>query len=178
MPTPAFKRAVSLTLISEGGDRYVNNKLDAGGPTRFGISLPTLSGYRGKPCTDLDVKNLTQVEAETIYETRYWNPLKCDDYASEALAAGVFDCGVLTGTANAARTLQASVAATVDGVIGPKTIAAVRAADKLTTACVFSMAWQKYLVSIVQRDRTQAAFLNGWLRRAATMQTYVFSFSA
>lgn len=178
MPTPAFNRAVALTLISEGGGLYTKATADRGGATRWGISIATLSGYRGKPCTDVDVKNLTQAEAEAIYETRYWNPLKCDDYASEAFAAGVFDCGVLTGTANAARTLQASVGAVVDGIIGPKTIAAVRASDKLTAACAFSVAWQKYLVSIVQRDRTQSVFLNSWLRRAATMQTYIFSFSA
>lgn len=169
---------MDLTLVWEGGGLYTKALADRGGSTRWGIDLATLSGYRGKPCTDVDVKNLTQQEAEAIYEARYWIPLRCDEYGSDALAAGVFDCGVLTGTANAARTLQASVGASVDGAIGPKTLAAVRAADKVATACAFSVAWQKYVVAIVQRDKTQAPFLIGWLRRAAAIQAYSFTFSA
>lgn len=177
MPSIAFNRAFSLTLVNEGGDRYVNHEADRGGPTRFGISMATLSGYRGQACTAVDVKNLLQGEAEAIYFSRYWLPIRADDYGNEALAASVFDCGVLTGTANAARMLQAAVGATVDGAIGPKTLAAVRAADKLEAMRTFSAAWQTYLIAIVQRDASQAQFLIGWLRRAASMQAYFFLFN-
>lgn len=177
MPSIAFNRSVSLTIIAEGGELFSQNAADKGGATRYGISLATLSAYRNTTCTPADVKNMMRQEAEAIYFSRYWLPLRADEYGSDALAASVFDCGVLTGPANAARMLQACVGATVDGNVGPKTLAAVKAADKLATMRTFSAAWQSYLIAIVQRDPTQSVFLIGWLRRAASMQAYFFLFN-
>lgn len=177
MPSIAFSRSVSLTIIAEGGELYTQTKGDAGGATKFGISIATLSAYRNATCTPSDVKNMMRAEAEAIYFSRYWLPIRADEYGSDALAASVFDCGVLTGTANAARMLQAAVGATVDGNIGPKTLAAVRESDNLAVMRTFSAAWQAYLIAIVQRDATQAQFLIGWLRRAASMQAYFFLFN-
>lgn len=175
MPDTAdFRRAYALTAVYEGG--YVFNRQDKGGETNRGITAATLSSYRKAPVTSSDMKNLTEAEAQAIYQKLYWSPLRCDDYFSSALSAGVFDCGVLTGVANASRMLQAAVGATVDGNVGPKTLAAVRAADTLTTCLSFSAAWQKYLLAIVERDNTQAQFLIGWLRRASSMQAYFYTF--
>lgn len=178
MASIAFNRAVALTLVYEGGGIFTQTVGDAGKATKFGVTVATLGAYRHTVCDASDVKALLQPEAEAIYLARYWTPLRCDDYGSDALSAGVFDAGVLTGIGNAAKMLQAVVGAVADGNIGPKTIAAIRAADTLATCIAFSEAWQKYLLAIAQRDATQGVFLIGWLRRAASMQAYFYTFKS
>lgn len=169
-----FAAAVAITLVNEGGGRIANNPADKGGVTRWGITTASLSAFRKKAVSDSDVRMLTEAEAKTIYQANYWTPLRCSEIGSQAVASAVFDAGVLTGTANAARTVQAAVGATVDGQIGPKTIAAINGADTNTTLRAFSGALQQYLVRIVQRDSSQAVFLCGWLKRAAVSQALPF----
>lgn len=57
-----FDKCVEFVLASEGG--YVNDKYDAGGETKFGISK------RAYP--DLDIINLTIEQAKDIYYKDYW----------------------------------------------------------------------------------------------------------
>jgi lysozyme family protein len=169
-----FSASIALVLVNEGGDRYTENPLDKGGPTRFGIRLDTLSAFRKKAVTAADVKALTEAEARAIYQANYWAPLGCAQFGNQSLATAVLDAGVLTGISNSARMLQACVGVAVDGQIGPKTIAAVNGAVSGTVLAAFSQKLQAYLVAIVQRDASQVAFLVGWLKRAAVMQALPF----
>jgi lysozyme family protein len=59
-----FSKIINFVLSEEGG--YVNNPLDPGGETKFGISK------RAYP--NLDIKNLTREQAIEIYRKDYWNP--------------------------------------------------------------------------------------------------------
>jgi len=61
-----FNQAIEKTLVNEGG--YINDPLDAGGKTKFGISK------RSYP--DVDIKNLTVDGAKSIYKKDYWDKLK------------------------------------------------------------------------------------------------------
>lgn len=64
-----FDHAVDDVLRTEGG--YVNDPVDRGGETNFGISA------RANP--DIDVANLTRDQAKEIYRQRYWEPIKADN---------------------------------------------------------------------------------------------------
>lgn len=112
-----FDSALSLVLELEGGDKVVT---DSGGLTKWGIS------QRAYP--DLDIRSLTRAQAAEIYRQDYWNAVKSDELPP-LLDAYVFDAAVNQGASAAIRMLQEQVGVTVDGVIGPKTLARVRALE-------------------------------------------------
>jgi lysozyme family protein len=99
----------------EGGGALVN---DAGGITRFGVS--------SKAHPDVDVLNLTRLGAFAIYHARYWLVLQADKLP-RGLDLAVYDASVNMGTATAVRMLQRVLRVEADGIMGPETLAAVRA---------------------------------------------------
>lgn len=151
-----FKKAMAVVLKHEGG--YVNNPLDTGGETKYGISK------RAYP--HLDIKNLTIDEAMAIYHGDYWKPVQGDLIVGNELAIQVFDMAVNAGIGAAAKILQTIVGVTADGVIGPVTLRAVDAypsIDGLLWRYKFERA--RYYARIVSRNQSQAAFLMGWINR-------------
>jgi len=119
----SFAQAFALTVSPavEGG--YSNNPADPGGATKYGISQ---AGY-----PSLNIAALTLSDAQTIYQRDYWAACQCDALPP-AVAGLVFDAAVNQGPAWARKALQSAVGVTTDGVIGPKTLAAVKSADPAT----------------------------------------------
>lgn len=112
-------------LKREGG--FVNDPSDPGGATNFGITIGTLSQYRGHKVSVEEVRNMSQDEARTIYSERYLVKPKIDQLPS-ALIPSVFDMYVNAGS-NAIKILQETlngfgVQVVVDGVNGFKTTTA------------------------------------------------------
>ena len=122
-----FAAAVCWVLGNEGGAQFTNAALDRGGPTKYGVTLATLSIARKRPCTANDVRMLGLAEAEAIYRSHYWTPLSLGQVSSAAVATASLDAAVLCGPEVAAKALQRAVGADADGCIGPLTLAAVNA---------------------------------------------------
>jgi lysozyme family protein len=122
-----FEPCVAFVLGEEGP--YSNDPRDPGGPTNFGITSRTLRDWRKRDVTANDVKNMSVEEAKTIYRANYWKTCSCD-----LLPAGidllVFDAAVNTGPAHGIKWMQAAVNVFADGVVGPKTLAAVAVCDR------------------------------------------------
>lgn len=119
----AFDACIAFTLRAEGG--FVNDPRDFGHATNMGITLATLSDWRGEDCTVQDVEDMTKGEAISIYGARFWNPVRGDDLPP-GVNLMVFDHGVLAGVGRAARMLQTLAKVPADGSIGPQTIAALK----------------------------------------------------
>ncbi|MBV9655120.1 MAG: hypothetical protein JOZ42_11220 [Acetobacteraceae bacterium] len=124
-----FDACMAILFNLEGG--YVDNPRDPGGPTNYGITRPDIADFRHVPLDTITaeyVKELSRGEATEIYRTRYWNVMRCPD-----LPAGVdlmvFQFGVNVGPARSACVLESCVGTTVDGSIGPETLAAVARMD-------------------------------------------------
>lgn len=109
----AFDRVFSLLLGHEGG--YVDDPNDRGGETKYGISK------RSYP--KVDIRGLTLEGAKAIYAADYWRPIRGDELPI-GLALLVFDSAVNNGVGAAIRWLQRAAGVPVDGVFGPRTIAA------------------------------------------------------
>jgi len=172
MTTDTFGRALSLVLQHEGG--YVDHPRDPGGATNRGITLETLSRWRGRPVSKAEVKALSLEEAGAIYRANYWNVVKGDDLPA-GVDYAVFDFAVNSGPQRAAKHLQAIVETKADGVIGPKTLAAVCAKDpaeiirrltrsrldflsRLPTWRTFGKGWRKRVVGV---EREALAMVTG-----------------
>ena len=148
-----------MTLVSEGGND--DDPRDPGGRTSRGITQNEWNNWRAShPGLPADVWQAPQEQVEAIYWLNYWNALACDQ-----LPAGVdycvFDYGVNSGNSRAAVALQQFVGTTVDGEIGPLTIAAAAKADPASLVgkiCDQRLAFLKGL-------GTWRTFGNGWTRR-------------
>lgn len=135
--TDTFTLAISFVLAKEGG--LSDDAGDPGGLTNFGLTTQDVP----------DPTKLTRDQAISIYQTRYWLKCQCDKLPP-ALAVMHFDAAVNEGPGAAAKFLQQAVGVTVDGVVGPKTLAAADAAD-----------WHEALVEYAARRGVQYASLDG-----------------
>lgn len=119
-----FNQALDRLMQLEGG--YADDHEDTGGETKYGISQ--------KAYPHLDIPNLSMPDAELIYLKDYWRPLKCQEIWYP-LDEALFIFGANAGVKKAGQCLQDALNGTVkrhlkvDGVIGPKTLAAVDEAD-------------------------------------------------
>lgn len=129
----------------EGG--FVFHAADRGKATNFGITLETLSAWRGKPCTVEDVKRLTETEARRIYQVRYVAPLAG---VPEDLKPQMVDIAVNSGVSRA-RMLLAK---------------AQQAGSTRSMNTELAIERLKFYADIVKRNPSQSAFIAGWVSRA------------
>ena len=164
-----FNYVIDKLLKIEGG--YVDHPNDRGGATNWGITIGTLSAWRGKKVTKDDVKKLTQDEAKKIYKKNYWDAINLDSIISVLVAELVFDQSVNRGPKTAAKNLQESankllkVKLVEDGVIGPKSISAINSLPEVSLAVEFFKDAQLDYATIVQKNTSQASFIRGWTNR-------------
>jgi lysozyme family protein len=159
-----FQEAILIVLQHEGG--YVNDPADSGGETNFGICK------RSYP--DLDIAHITRADAEAVYERDFWSPLLLDQIVDQQIATKVFDTAVLTGKQRAVKILQRAVQSAgggiveLDGVLGPKTIAAANASSPLLLLQSYRQLLVVFYNGLVRATPSDKKFLQGWLNRANT----------
>jgi lysozyme family protein len=141
----AFEHVVGL----EGG--YVDDPRDPGGETKYGIAK--------KFHPREDIKNMTLERAKEIYYKDYWIPAQCEKL-EWPMSLYVFDAAVNQGVVPAVRMLQETVGTTPDGVIGPRTLAAVKAAGHEGELLYLVRRAFRYIGTI-----NFNAFGRGWLKR-------------
>lgn len=156
-----FEKLIQSVLEHEGG--YVNDATDPGGETKYGISK------RAYP--NEDIKNLTLDRAKDIYYRDYWLKLKGPSIQSDSVAGKLLDMGVNLGLGQSVKLLQRAikevgVAIDVDGIIGPKTIAAVNGIGPDVLMPKLRLAHEAYYLSLVERKPKLSKYINGWLKRA------------
>ena len=146
-------------LVAHEGD-FADLEDDPGGKTRFGVTeaVARAAGYGG------DMRELPLSLAKTIYRSQYWEAVRGDDLP-EGIRYYVFDAAAASGVRQSVLWLQRALGVAADGVLGPVTLAAARAAnpDKLKARL------------LSQRLRFMAglsnwpSFSRGWSRRVADL---------
>lgn len=166
-----FNTCLDLVLKSEGG--FVNNPADPGGATNFGVTKKVWEEWVKHPVSVDDMKALKVEDVRPLYKAQYWDRVRGDD-----LPAGVdyciMDVAVNSGTARAAKFLQASLGLASDGVIGPATLAAVKDANPrelVTDICDRRLAF-------LQALPTWNTFGKGWGRRVQEVEAKAFQMAS
>lgn len=150
-----FSKAIEKTLINEGG--YINDNADRGGETNFGISK--------KSYPDIDIKNLTENEAKTIYKQDYWNKLKADGIESQNVASALFDTAVNMGVKTASKMIQSCVDTQTDGFVGAKSLKAINATNEELLLLRFKLAKIARYAYITEKRPANKKYLLGWINR-------------
>ena len=156
-----IQAVITHVLASEGG--FTDDPVDRGGRTNFGITQATADVYGFG-----DVAQLTQASARAAYRSMFakWGIDKVTDASAFALVA---DCCVNHGQGRSIGWLQSAVGLVPDGSIGPKSIAAFAAVTAWEPVYASILARRvQFYGAIVEKDRTQAKFIFGWLNRAAS----------
>ena len=160
-----FEHALAHILAMEGG--WADDPYDPGGPTNFGITLATFADDKGVAVT---AENFAHLKSELrairldavrrIYHDRYWIPA-ASPVMPPALAFFHFDAAVNHGVTGAARLLQESVGAVIDGEIGPETLGKGAARPVPDTLAAYADVRRRHYRSLATFWR----FGNGWLAR-------------
>ena len=158
MTASSYDEALRRVLVHEGG--YSNHPSDPGGPTNWGITIHDARAYWKKEATAADVRSMPVDVAKDIYRSKYWDAMCCDNPPA-GVDYALFDYGVNSGIARAARVLQRLVGAGVDGEVGPDTIAATARAKP--TELINQICDER--LAFLQGLRTWSVFGNGWGRR-------------
>ena len=159
-----FEDCLARVLASEGG--FVNHPKDPGGMTNLGCTKATWEEYVGHPVSEADMRALTPDDVAPLYKRKYWDRASCDLLPS-GLDYAVFDAAINSGPGRAAKWLQQAVGATVDGAIGPGTLAAVAAKPVQTLIAQYNDTRLQFLESLP----TWGTFGKGWGNRIAHVQS-------
>lgn len=163
-----YTKVLPLVLKHEGG--FVNHPKDPGGATNKGVTIGTLKrlgiDVDGDGDSDIvDLRNLRQSDVERVYRLFYWDAVKADHLPS-GVDYAVFDFGVNSGPARAAKHLQKIAGAAQDGDIGPKTLAAVAKMDPQDVVTALQDSRLRFLRGL----KTWPTFGKGWSRRVAEVR--------
>lgn len=168
MVASSYEAALARLLAHEGG--YTNHPSDPGGPTNYGITIHDYRRYVKADASAADMRAMPLDDAKAIYRAKYWDALCCDGLPP-GLDYCVFDYGVNSGIARAAKVLQRIVGVADDGRIGPVTLAAAARhgpADVIEKIC-------DERLDFLRRLRTWPVFGRGWGRRVAEVKAVALS---
>lgn len=175
----SFARAFDLLIVKEGG--YANHEADRGGKTMFGVTerVARANGYKGA-MIDLPIDT-----AREIAKTQYWDILNLDrvDALAPSVALEIFDTVYNGGepgqwlqrALNAFNRQQADYPdVTVDGRIGPMTLAALRAflakrgkeGETVLVRTMNCLQGERF-IRIAEANPSQESFVYGWLKERA-----------
>jgi lysozyme family protein len=140
---------------------FSNDAHDPGGKTMCGIIQREYDHYR-KTCDEptRDVRQLTEVEGNAIYELNYWSP-ECPKLPP-GLDMQYFDEAVNSGTTEATKVLQHVLGIAADGMWGPATDAAVSAIKDVPATI---RAFTARRLAVYQSMRGFQYFGKDWTRR-------------
>jgi lysozyme family protein len=133
--------------------------------TNLGVTKAAWEGYVGKSVDEAFMRSLTPEVVKPFYKAMYWDKIRGDD-----LPAGVdyaaYDLAVNSGVGRAAKYLQQIARVTADGVIGRKSLEAIKACDPEQTV----QALCDMRLDFLKRLPTFEAFGKGWSRRVAEVK--------
>lgn len=174
-----FSKAIPFILKHEG--LYSDNPKDPGGPTNYGISLSFLKGLgcagdlNHDGVVDVrDIKGITVADAMKLYYDNFWAKYKYENVIAQPIATKLFDLCVNMGPTAAHKVAQLSVnrlvvereKLTADGILGPKSFAAINGIKPNTLMNILCNEAEKYYDSLVIKKPDLETFLRGWHNRA------------
>jgi lysozyme family protein len=158
---PAFEKMIH----DEGGFQLTDIPGDRGGMTYAGIARNPNPDWPGWALVDRKEFGSVTPLVRQFYKTNFWDRIRGDDLAVQAVAETIFNFGVNTGVGVAIKLAQVIVGATPDGGVGPKTIELLNQCTPEKFVSAYALAKIQRYANICNKDRSQSKFLLGWINR-------------
>ncbi len=160
----AFLRAVNWVMGQRVEGGFSDDPDDkgnwTGGEKGKGELRGTKFGISAAAYPDVDIAALKRDEAVFLYWRDYWEKIK-GDQMPPLVAFVVFDAAVNQGVGVAVKLLQQDLGISIDGVVGPVTIAAARATEPTETLYDFlSRRAMRY-----SKTKEWDKYGRGWMKR-------------
>lgn len=163
-----INKLAPFILKWEGG--FVNDPVDKGGATNMGVTIGTWRtvGYDKDGDGDIDVDDLHLLTREDVIERvlrpHYWNRWRADEIHNQSVANILVDWVWASGSHGIKRP-QLILGVTADGIVGPKTLAAVNSMDPMELHFRIKNDRIRFIDEICKRDPSQERFRRGWINR-------------
>ena len=147
---------------------FTNDPDDSGGATMCGVTIETFAAYRRsqghKTTTVADLININYQDWRAIMKKLYWDKWQADTIENQAIANLLVDWVWASGV-NGIKIPQRILGVTDDGIVGAKTLAALKSTDASKLFAQIHAARLKFVDDIVARKPSQKKFIRGWKRR-------------
>lgn len=155
-------------LSFEGG--FVNDPFDRGGATNKGVTIGTWRkiGYDKDGDGDIDVADLRLISerdaVDRVMRPYYWDRWKADRIKSQSVANILVDW-VWGSGAHGIKIPQRILGVKDDGIVGPKTLAALNACDPRDLFNDIKAHRGMFIDNIIRKNPSQSRYRAGWQRR-------------
>lgn len=165
-----FEPCYLKMVKDEGGFRLSKLKNDSGGLTFAGISRNNWPNWEGWALVDRGDRGSIELSkaVRDFYYKEFWVKMKCDGLPQDA-ANLIFNFGVNASDRVAVKLAQLTVGTVPDGVMGPKTQAAITIMDSKWFRMAYTLAKIARYNEIVAKKPGQKEYLHGWISRALGM---------
>ena len=157
-----------MVIKSEGG--FVNHPKDPGGMTNLGVTRSAWEAFINRKVTEDEMRALTPELVKPFYKALYWDRLK-GDVLPDGVDYAAYDFAVNSGPHRAAQYLQEIAGVTADGMIGPKSIEAIKSCDAKETADAIC----DMRLDFLKRLATFDTFGKGWTGRVSRVKDKAIS---
>lgn len=144
---------------------------DAGGATQSGVTLTTYKAWcrahgRSTPSVS-DLKAIPFAEWQSILKTMFWDAWRADEIRNQYIAEILVDWVWASGSYGITRP-QRIIGVVADGIVGPKTLAAVNAYDSIQSRHLWHKIYADrvaYINEIIRKHPNWEKFRKGWMNR-------------
>ena len=164
------KAEILFRMIRKWEGGWSDHKNDKGGKTNMGITLSTWKscGYDKDGDGDIDVDDLHLLTREDVVnrvlKPHYWDRWKADLIQDQSVANILVDWVWASG-AHGIKIPQRLLGVTMDGIVGPKTIAAVNAKNPRELFDMIKIARFDFIEDICRKRPANNKFKRGWMNR-------------
>lgn len=159
-----FEACLAEVLRHEGG--WSHHPKDPGGATMKGVTLKTYSKWLGREASLEELRTIPHAHLTKIYGAGYWDAIRGDELP-QGVDLCLFDFAVNSGARRASLVAQTVAGVTPDGVLGPKSVAALQGGEcssLIGDICAARLAFLRGLP-------TWDTFGKGWTRRVNDVES-------
>lgn len=153
-----------VPTLSKVEGNFSNHPEDFGGMTMHGVTLATYRAYCGQDKTVKDLQNMSHGTWRRIMKDMYWDKVRADEIDNQSVAEIIADWCVNSGQTGIRKT-QDVLGVKPDGIVGPKTLSAIKSANPKELHERLWQARYQFYHSLVKKNPSQKVFLKGWLNR-------------
>ncbi|MDE6479279.1 MAG: hypothetical protein K2L45_03340 [Muribaculaceae bacterium] len=150
----------------------IKMKSDLGGPTLVGVTLTTFNEWRAKSGGrrgESELAKMSYDEWLAILKSLFWDRCKGDDIRFQCVA-NMFVDWVWHSGPGVIRNVQTIFSLVPDGIVGPKTLAALNTPLPYNIFERMKYAREQYYRKIAANRPSQQKFLTGWLNRLESIK--------